>query len=343
MKKVKSILFRANFEGRGIVNFDDDSQKWLLHGSNLKHLFDRHNNAKYAKSNIYGDLETKENLVRKIKISSQSLKYDMFDEDLISQNPSIVHNKDLLYSYITSPMSLLRGYVFLSRNESSIKKKGAITITDAEQTCDAISKLEFNSRSGQKEENDDVNDTTIRKEETVGDIKYTSSGVLDIMGLSFISCDQLFDRYSFNPDDYELYKKYLDINFPSDHEFGYFRYNTSKDKTPEQGVLLCNQQINELVQMFLSRLMNIHIKRAGSYAKIDSLQIKYVYDPIEDNMNSEDGWIDITSKECINSLSFEAESFYTKVNDSDAQELRKSMVDSDTKEKNSRRKGKAKK
>ena len=70
---MKTILFKLELEGEGIVNFDSSSQRFLFNGTKFKDLFHAHDNVKYAKKVLYQD----ENGVLsdyKIKISSACLR-----------------------------------------------------------------------------------------------------------------------------------------------------------------------------------------------------------------------------------------------------------------------------
>lgn len=310
---VKNILLKLELEGQGIVNYDSNDQKWVLNQTHLKNN-GKHGNVSYAKKNFYKD--ENDELTYKIKISSDSLKHDMFKSDLIAQTPNISYHPTLLYNYIASPLSIIRGYLFANTKET-LKRKGAITLCDAEQTCDAMSTINVFSRSGEKkvgEVNDDKGDTTFYAKETVGKIKYESIGNIDLMGLQFISCDSVFDRYSFNPDYYNLYKQFLTQKIPNfNSELGYYQQKNSSIEIPEYGVLLNEENVVYLVKESLKKLLAINIKRKDSYAKVSTLKIKLVEKPNEERFNIEDNWITINSDEDIDKLDFEPYMFYSLV------------------------------
>ena len=86
MKKIKTIQFKLNLTGDGIVNFDSNEQKWI-HINNTTGLSgNRNDNVSYAKKNFYKtnklDKDSKEILDYKIKISSDCLKKAIFCEFL---------------------------------------------------------------------------------------------------------------------------------------------------------------------------------------------------------------------------------------------------------------------
>jgi len=311
----KTILFKLELEGRGIVNMDSNDQKYLASKTHLK-SGSGHNNVSYAKKDFYEDEDGK--LKYRIKISRDTLMHDMYKNEIISQNPSILHHDALLYSYIGSPVSIVRGYMFANSNKNkSIKRKGAITFCDAEQTCNAVSNIETFSRSGDKVENDgttDKKDNTFYHKETVGNIKYDAIGSIDLMALQFLTCDHVFDRYSFNPDHFDLYKEFLSKKLPNfNSKLGYYQLNDSSIDMPEYGVLLSNENILFLVKETLKKLIELNVRRKGAFAKTASLKIKLVENPIEDKVGDENGWITISDYSDIESLDFESTIFYSEV------------------------------
>jgi hypothetical protein len=320
MEKVKNILFRVNLKGNGIVNFDDSSQKFMYNGTNLNSMKTMYDNTSYAKKRFYKDVDG--NLTYKICISSDCLRHDIFKEDILNQSPNIINNEAVLYSFIASPANLLRGYLFADKKET-YKRKGAITITDAEQTCNAVSYIETFSRSGLKNQDSDKADNSFYKKETIGNIKYSTIGNIDLMQLQFVSVDQIFDRFSFNPDSFELYKAFLKTkleNFNS--ELGYFQIESSVIDIPEYGFKFSNENVNKLVQEFFTRLLKLNILRKNAYANIESIEYKLVYDVIEDTFDTEDGWLSIKNEFDIKNINIIVEDFYVSVDESNAKKLR---------------------
>lgn len=321
--KVKQVNFNFELEGNGIVNFDSGVQKFLWNRESKegkKNNFSSvDNNNVYAKKVYHRD----ENgvLRYKIKISSDALRNAIFKGDAIATNSSISHHKALLNSFIGSTLGLVRGYMFAGRSET-LKKKSPLTITAAHQTNNAESYMEFHSRSGYKKVADDsgTGDTTIFNKETIGEITYEGKGFINLQDLEFISCDPIFDRYSFNPDDYETLKMFLSNNLPGfNSELGYHTLKSSAIDVAEYGIKLNNDNILFLIKETLRRVFSMNIMKANSYAKISKLSIQLVVDPINPSKNL---WIDINSVEDINNLNFEIEEFYTLTDESDAKAKR---------------------
>jgi hypothetical protein len=242
------------------------------------------------------------------------------------QSPNVMHNDHLLMAMIANPAMLLRGYLFAEKNMPTLKRSSAITMTDAEQCNGAISTLETFARSGEKTIDENKSDTTFFKKEVVGDIEYKAIGSIDLMQLQFISTDCVFDRLALNPDRIELFKEILLTKFPSyKGELGYYKITGSVVEIPEYGIKLPNDNVNFLVKEYLKRLLGFNIKKASSYATTDSAEFKLVYDPLEDTMDGDNGWVSLTQN-TINELNFESHEFYSSVDTKKSAELRAELV-----------------
>lgn len=325
MKKVKHINFEATLKGNGIVNYDSGDQKYLWNRESKagnKNVFtSADNNNNYAKKvyfkNEDGDLDYK------IKISSDALRNAIFKGDAIATNPSIQHHKTLLNSFIGSPLGLIRGYMFA--DNETLKRKSPLTITSAIQSNDAVSYMEFHSRSGQKKANNDSDskDTTLFNKEDIGNITYFSEGFIDVQELQFLSADPIFDRCNFNADDYELLKTFLSGNLPNfNSELGYYTLKTSAIDVSEYGIRLNNNNIVYLIKETLKRILSILIGKANAYAKIDSLKIQLLDNPIDARNTA---WVELNSYEDIDNLSFEIEESYVLKDESEAKKQREDI------------------
>jgi len=311
---VKNILFRLNIEGRGIVNYDDSSQKFMFKPD--QPLFSKHNNVNYAKKRFYRQDGTDE-LAYKIAISSNCLRHNIFIREIEHQSPNISHDEVLFYSYIASPALLLRGYLNILKGNEHFKRSGVISITDAEQVSNAVSALEVLSNSGAKSnkvEDDPTADSTFFYKENVGEITYQSRGFIDLMGLQFVSCDHLYDRLAFNSDQFGLYKEFLSTKLPKfKSELGFYQQVGSDVALAEHGFVLSAENIVFLVKFFFERLLAMDIRKAGSYAKTSFVEYKLVEDPLIQTYEEEDGWIKIKSKKDIDKIKFTPEMFYSLV------------------------------
>jgi hypothetical protein len=328
MKKIVNILFEADLEGQSIVNYDslDQKQIHIDHNTSLKPENFSNNNLNYAKKNFYIDENGK--ISWKIKISSDCLKKSMFQKDIIAQSPKVMMNDYVLYSDCFSIPNLLTGWLKLNKNEP-LKKSSALTICDAEQTNNAVSYMEWYAKSGEKvtiDKDIDESDNSIFKKENVGQITYTTKGNFDVMKLQFVSADQAFDRYAFNPDKFEMVKLILKRRLPSfDSEMGYYQIKNSSIEIPEYGFLFSNENVVFLIKEGLKRLFVLNVGRRDSYTKTSKLRIKLVENPLVHTHTSQDDWIEINSISDIDNLQFDVENFYEFVDQDEAKKLREEI------------------
>ena len=325
MSKIKSILLKIELSGRGIVNYDSGEQK-NMYNEYLKNIYNgsqirKENNISYAKKNFTKSPEGK--IDYKLKISSQCLRNKMFD---YIQSPNIMHHKELFLSLIASQESIVRGYTYAINNADgvSVKRSSALMLTDAVQTNDAKSNLEFFARGGEKikkNQNDSNSDTSIFTKETVGDIEYSSIGAIDLMQLQFVSCSQIFDRMALDPDLFDVYAELLRKRLPNfSSSLNYYTIKNSVVELPERGFLFSDENIVELTKWTLRKMLNLKINRTNAFAQIKNIKIKFVENVLEDKLNSEIGWVDLTN-EMIDSLTFEPEIFYELFDEEKAKQI----------------------
>lgn len=213
-------------------------------------------------------------------------------------------------------------------NNETIKRKSPLTITSAIQSNNAESYMELHTRSGEKKTNNDsdTKDTSLFNKETIGDISYVGGGFIDIQGLEFISSDPVFDRYSFNSDDFEILKVFLQNNLPNfDSELGYYSLKTSAIDVAEYGIKLNKENILHLIKESLKRTFNISIGRAGSYAKLSRLSIQLVSDLVNPENNK---WIEIGGIGDIDNLDFDIEEYYCLTDELEAKKQRELIEES---------------
>lgn len=324
MKNVKNIQFRMKLKGQGTVNFDSTDQKFMM--NRVKgHAYNRNDNVSYAKKKFFEDEDG--NLTYKLSISSGCITHDIFKDEVPYQSNNVINSKPLLVSYLANPSSILRGYMFASRVGDNLKRKSAVTLVDAIQSNNSVSYIDTFSKSGKKNEDTEETDNTFFKKETIGEVEYESHGFIDLMQLQFMSCDQIFDRYGLNPDNFELYKKFLKSKMPSfDGELGYYTIATNTIRIPEYGFMFSNEDILTLVKVFFMNLLKTKITRKDGYAEVESLEYKLIQDVIDDS-KSEEGWIEIKNSSDINAIDFTAEKFYVEEDGTEAEELRKAILE----------------
>lgn len=321
MEKVKSILLKVELKGRGVVNFDSNEQRFLwnknTHGTGQEIV--NHDNVSFAKKRWYKENDV---FTHRLVISSNCLRHNIFSEDILFQSPNIISNKNLLYSMIGSPGSLLRGYMFTERNSSGIKRSSVLNITDAEQTSNALSSIETFARSGEKVKDENESDITYYKKETIGDITYEAKGSIDLMQLQFVSCDEVFDRLAFNPDNFDEYVSAMKSRLSTfNPKLGYFQIKGSVVEIPEYGIQLSKDNVVQLTKELLSRILKVKIRKASAYAEVVKVSYKLVYDGFKDKMSDDNNWLELT-EENISEFNFEPENYYVEYDDNDAKSLR---------------------
>ena len=300
---IKKIIFQADFEGQGIVNFDSKEQRYFLNNHcGTRYTNDNNKFAKkafYKKDNISNDENNeKNNTEYKLKISSTCLRNAIFANDANVTNPRICIASPILAYYISSIQGLLRGYTALEYGNFSITKKSALTCPCAIQTNNSLSYVELQSNSAPKENGEDKGSTSLYFTEKVGDITYMTKGFISLQELQFLSCDPFFGRIMFNPQWLEGEKPLIDKMFlqhygTTPYKKGYFSSSTATltKHLGEQGLLFNEDFVIFLVKEQIKRILNVNINRAEGYAVAKSLKIKFVENGF--NPFNEEGWIEV--------------------------------------------------
>lgn len=317
MKKVKSILFRVNAKGRGIINFDASHQKRLT-----KYMFfgpERNDdNISYSKKVFSIDEEGR--TTYKIMVSSQCVNHEVYGMEVPSMGQDIVAIEDLKFDFIASKTALLRGYMLTDSSKTEdakgavIKRKSPITLTDFIQTNNAKSYIPIGTASGVRDSN------SMYFKETIGDIEYASIGnSINLRELQFVSLDVRHDREAFSAEKFDLFREKFTETYPEfKSEIKYFLTNGSKIKIPELGFILPNDIMLDMLKFYFKNLLFTRITRNKSFFEVNDVQIKLVRDPFVDTYSNEDGWMDL-DLDTINNLDFDVEDFYTEFNSEEAE------------------------
>ena len=340
----RSILFRIKLKGNGIVNYDSGEQK-STHKDYRTRFENRteKNNVTFCKKNFYLNEEGK--LDWKVKIASNCLFNHLFKDDILSQNPSIQKSNNILYNFISSPINILRGYVFANANANTIKKKSPICITDAEQISNNISSIEVMTKSGCKTNEETKSDTFFFKE-NVGQIEYASSGMIDLTELQFLSCSEQFDRFGFTPDLINLFNKFFNLHIKKLNleeqklEIKKYIKKGNINRISEEGIVFNQEIVIAFVKLFFERLLTLKIQRHGAYAEISELEYKIVNNVFSDTFTNVRDWITIEKIDDINSMSFMPEISYEECPELDASNTEKEIAEYN--DKNSKEKEKKK-
>ena len=333
---VKSILFKMEMNGCGVVNFDSKEQKFFMNAHCGTSYY--HDNIKLAKKAFYrlpedkvietemsyvddnGNVknEGKKKVIDmgyKLKISSDCLRNAIFGCNY--PNALALYSDEIFANFITSPEILLRGFTELERggeDNNGYVKASALRISDAIEESGAVPYLELHSKSVKK----DKNTNSLFYEEKVGKTKYEVKGYINLKELQFMSDDELFGRLSFKNDWLKSNNPLFETVFKNHYgrvpyKEGYFTSvkGLLTDRFAEHGIKFDNKFIKYLVKFLLKKMMHINISRAGAYAQTSTLKIKFVEDGINDKFDSEDGWITLDDG-MIDGLDFVVNDFYTE-------------------------------
>ena len=211
--------------------------------------------------------------------------------------------------------------MFARDNRTNWKRKSAFALSYAKAATSSAPMLETYSNSQPKtgeNKTEDAAETSFFKREVRGDTTYELSGAIDVSELAFISLSDVHDRVSFDFDYATRYRELLKVRIGSEiPEPAFFQKNGDAYDIPENGILLTQAQVKFLTTDILRRLALFNVVRTvtGS-AKMASVSIKIVNDPLEDLFNDPDGWINIFDGKKFDVSALDDESFataYTKV------------------------------
>lgn len=338
---VDTIEFWAKAKGYGIVNFDSTEQISYLRSVGLTDasFYNKGQaleNIKLGKR-IVSQIPGTEDMGFRIVVSKDCLRHHIFDESMKLQDPNLFNIPYIRYRALAHPDMLLRGYCMPSKS-GSISRSSALSIEDAVEDGPFRKKisLSFHSRSGQKESNkgkdsNDKADTTIYKEETVGDIRYNIHGGISMENLQFIPADPQFGRINVDVDGGENEQTYLKalegnlVNFKPEFKF-YFRPNSYvEDNAAEWGILLNADSVDMLVKRQLRKILEMRIFKAGANMEIESLTIGVIHDGTEEKVE--------ISLDNLDDFYFEYKPYYKEADEEKIFQNRKAVAEKKKKKK----------
>jgi len=323
---VKSLWFKAVMSGRGIVNYDSGDARWALKeyiGRIVKAL--GYDNVKVAKHAIKKTGEENGKPVYQIclKVSSACIRHSIFESDQPFHNPAILHAPKVLMKLISSVAGLLRGYMFESKGCTGIKRKSPVLITDAEQTNNSVSTFDIGTQCAPRETKEDADDPsglTLHYKECICETVFEFEGAVDFNLLQFISLSQMYDRLAVNPDYLTEYRAGLEKTLGSPvSDKAWYIFKTATNGLPEEGLLLSQAQVVTLIKEFFQRLCGLCIIRGGGgYARINSVQVKHISNPLTDFPASLEGYYKVTTPDDLKLKPEDVEVFYDEVAEGEA-------------------------
>ena len=282
---VKAIKFNLTLEGEGIVNFDSNDQKFLWNKiSNVEKC--RHNNVSFGKGRYYEHIADDSNDVTLNKtpiISADCLRHAMYEEEMGVFMLNVMHDQDLFLEVLAHSVLLQRGYLFAK--DVTLKRTSPIKLSYAKAIEYSKLALETFASSQPKVAGEaEKGGTSFFKREVQGKVKYTTSGMIDLGELGFISVSDVHDRLAVHPDDVDKYLSVLQRNLKEDLPLHVAYFNKRHDifQIPERGIKLPDHVVLALTKDIIRRLASINIHRTTTgWAKCSQVDIQLVNDPFE--------------------------------------------------------------
>ena len=264
MKKVKMINGIITLVGRNVVNKEGtDCRNWNRWASTQSNVpFIKTDNIVLAKANYYKNGDTIE---RVVKITGDCIRHNAFGT---VNNATMKEDNTTWIAYTASMEALIRGF-FRGKKGESAKKKGALTVTDAELDNGAMSQIENHGTSGAKV------DSSFYGAESLGKTHYTGEFYIDLSELQVSSCCDTFDRQSVPTNLQPLYEKQLKAN---GIEFKKVALRKKHDVQPELCYQFSDRTVNDIVNYFIARLSELYISNNTAYAKVESITAEFVYE-----------------------------------------------------------------
>ena len=298
---INKLRIKAQLGGKGLVNYNGNNppkrfiSEMYVNGKLTK-------NGSFGKENIYKTtIIDKDGLEKTIetpkKIISDNLirKTICGDENFINAD-KLTAIPELRISLLSQDNVLMRGFAVFKKDDYNLKRKSPLTVTHAEQISDTVTWLETRTKEGSRDEN------SLFFKETCGDITYESEIFVDVKNLQFISIDDNYDRMSLKETDVEGFISKIDGRYGEGNaKFGNWG-TTHLNLIGEQGIVLSNKVVANVIRETIKRILDINIFRSGSYAKTSSVKIALGYDDDSIDLLVEPKYVDIYSIEDYDKL-----------------------------------------
>lgn len=280
MKKIngiKSVDFAIKAEGFGVVNWNGSAS---LYSRQAEKYLDNHILPKLRGIDLFTIKEfsdINDNAI--LYISQNCIKNEIFRSFTYGLKKVSLANVD---EVLQSLIGLVRGYV-IAEGSTSLKRKSPLFLEDF--VAEEGSKLNFEqfSQSSAK------NATSIFSKHTIGDVKYSAFGSINIEDLQFLALEDSLGRSCYREvitegDGYSLaesitsYLKTLDFDNTKSPEAifanNYVRIN-AVSKSGEAGILLNDDAISLLVEEVLTLIKNLYISRSRAYVEVTDFIVDY--------------------------------------------------------------------
>ena len=304
MKQATRLEFQLELEGQGLVNYNGDKPHKRFIGDMIVNGKVTGNGA-FAKENTYKPQTTpqdgskKDELISKKIISSNLLRKQILGDENDVNADKLSKIDSLRVAYLSQDNVIARGYCILGRkgtSDDSVKRASAFTILDAEQISDTVTWLETRTTEGERGEN------SLFFKETCGKIEYKTDVCVDIKQLQFISIDDNYDRCAVSERDVTNYINHLESRYGKDAaKFGNWA-TTHTNVIGEQGIVLSSKVSTNIIREMVKKMLNIHIQRAGAYAKTKSIKLSIGYKGEALSLNSKPAFFSFNNIEEYDTL-----------------------------------------
>ena len=277
--KVNKITVLLEIEGQGLVNYNGSKVPKRFFNDMYDDVKKKLNdNGSFGKENSYYSESVdkeglkKQTIIAKKVISSNLLRKCICGDENSVNADKLMSNPKLRVAHLSQDNVIIRGFASLGKDTTTLKRKGAITVTNAEQISDTITWLETRTSEGLRDA------TSLHFKENCGHIKYLSEIIFDIKQLKFISIDDNYDRMSLKDSDVEGFINHINSRYGDDNaKLGNWG-TTHLNVIGEQGVVLSNKVAKNIIRETIKKILEIDIKRAGSYARTSALKIAIGYE-----------------------------------------------------------------
>ena len=280
MKKIsgiKSVDFAIKAEGFGVVNWNGSASLYSHQAEKYvdNHLLPKLRGIDMLRVKGFGDIDDK----AKLYISQNCVKSEIFRSFTYGLKEVSLSNVD---EVLQSLVGLVRGYV-IAEGSTSLKRKSPLFLEDF--VAEEGTKLNY----AQFSQSAARNETSIFSKHTVGEVKYTAFGSINIEDLQFLPLEDSLGRSCYREvitedEGHSLaeaitsYLKTLDFDGVKSPEAvfanNYVRIN-AVSKAGEAGILLNDDAISLLVEEVLSLIRDLYISRSRAYVEVKDFIVDY--------------------------------------------------------------------
>ena len=277
-------------EGNGLVNFNGRKNPSLGHATG-------YDNAKYAKEHVY--MENGELKAKKI-ISSNLLRKEILGSDTMVSAQLVLDSKALRLKVISDRKMLMRGWLYAGSDANSnntIRRKSPITIIAAEQIGNTSTKMELctsRDMTTDTEGSTKKSSTSLFTKETIGDIQYKTTMLVDMKSLQLMSFDDRFDRMACKEDELLEFIKNLESKGYTCEKDAYYT-NSNDMSIAEQCVKFDEKFLRDSLIDLYKNTISMNITRSDAFAKTAKIGVRFLYENDDVILNSKNDFAEINS------------------------------------------------